>query len=285
MSISAWRRSVGMCMLTALVLAVPRAQAAIFEANASRDTTIFQNNPDNSLGGGVTIYAGRNNSGFSRRALIAFDLSGIPEGSTVNRVDLELVLAQVSGGETSATRTISLHKLLGDWSEGTSGWGLGPGGTGQGYGANSGEHPATWTYRFLNTDEWTSAGGDFAGAASASTSVGSGLNSAYTWLSTSALVADVQGWVNDPISNFGWLLLGDESASGTFRAFWSREAYLTGTGYEAYEPRLVVDYTAVPEPASLVLFAGGIVALLVVRRGRRHTAIPGGRPASDLRRY
>ena len=87
------------------------------------------------------------------------------------------MLADVSGGETSTIRTLGLHKLLGDWGEGTSGWGLGPGGTGQGYGAVAGEHPATWTYQFYNADAWTNAGGDFAGTASATTSVGMDLNS------------------------------------------------------------------------------------------------------------
>jgi len=269
MSTSAVRRFLGVCILTALALALPRAQAGIVEAYSSRDTTIFQNNQDNSLGGGVTFYAGKNSQGFSRRALLVFDLAGIPAGSTINSVEVDLVLADVSGGETSATRTIGLHKLLGDWGEGTSGWGLGPGGTGQGFGAITGENPATWKYQFYNADEWTIAGGDIAGTASATASVGSDVNSTYTWLSTSTLVADVQGWVNDPLSNFGWLLMGDEGANGTFRTFWSREADLKGAVYADYEPRLVIDYTTVPEPSSLALFAGGAVALVVMRRTRR----------------
>ena len=77
------------------------------------------------------------------------------------------------------------------------------------------------------------------------------------------MVADVQGWVNSPSSNFGWLLKGDESVSGTFRAFWSKEADLMGNG--AYEPRLVINYTSVPEPSSLVLCAEGLLPC------RRHT--------------
>ena len=32
----------------------------------------------------------------------------------------------------------------------------------------------------------------------------------YTW-SSAQMVADVQGWLDNPASNFGWLMLGDES--------------------------------------------------------------------------
>jgi len=86
------------------------------------------------------------------------------------------------------------------------------------------------------------------------------------------MMADVQGWVNDSSSNFGWLLMGDESGGGTFRTFWSKEAHLLGEAYASYEPKLVIDFTAVPEPSSLILFAGGAVAVLVViRRGRRRS--------------
>ncbi|MHB0956824.1 MAG: DNRLRE domain-containing protein [Pirellulaceae bacterium] len=254
----------------AWVLALPPAQAGVFVANASRDTTIFQSNAENSLGAGVTIYAGQNSAGSIRRALIGFDLSGISPGSEINSVELRLVLADVSG--TDATpRALGVHKLLDDWSEGTSGWGLGPGQTGQGFQPMTGERPATWKYQFHNADEWTSLGGDYAGTASATTSVGSDLGTMYTWLSTSDLVADVQGWIDNPATNFGWLLMGAENEKGTFRTFWSREADLKGTAYEAFEPKLVIGYTAVPEPASIVLFVGGVVAALMLRRTRRRS--------------
>jgi hypothetical protein len=275
MSIPGLRRSVGVCVLTALAVAVPRVQAGIFDA--SQDTTIFENETDHSYGGGVMIYAGMNNSTSKRRGLIAFDLSSIPTDSIINSVELDLWLAQVSGGEDPAipTRTIGVHKLLRDWGEGTI-----KSGAGQGDDANAGD--ATWMHRFHDTAyTWRSLGGDgdYAVAPSASMSVGTTFDTKYTWSSTT-MIADVQGWVNDPTSNFGWLLKGDESTKGTFRTFWSREAdQLDG----AYKPKLVIYYTAVPEPMSFVLFAGGAVALLVMRRARRRSGIPGGRSESDLR--
>jgi hypothetical protein len=46
----------------------------------------------------------------------------------------------------------------------------------------------------------------------------------YTFPSTSALIADVQGWVNDSSSNFGWLLVSEgEGTPETARRFATRE--------------------------------------------------------------
>ncbi len=281
------RQVAGVCVLaaSAVVLSLSSASAELFVAQSNRDNTIFQSGWENSLGGGVTMYAGKNNSDSIRRALIRFDLAGIPAGSTINSVELELVLADISGGDTG-TRTIGLHRLLGDWGEGTGGWGEGPGQTGQGRDPIAGEHPATWQYQFWDTDVWVNPGGDFVDMASATAAVGTDVNTAYQWLSTPGLVADVQGWIDAPSTNFGWLLAGDESIKGTFRTFWTREADLKGAGYDAYEPILSVDYTVVPEPSALMLFAAGSVALLVTRRQtRRRAQRLGGRAERDLRRH
>jgi hypothetical protein len=37
------------------------------------------------------------------------------------------------------------------------------------------------------------------------------------------MVADVQGWLDDPSSNFGWLLVGNEGENGTAKRFDSKE--------------------------------------------------------------
>ena len=38
------------------------------------------------------------------------------------------------------------------------------------------------------------------------------------------MVADVQGWLDNPASNFGWLMLGDETAIVTAKRFDTRES-------------------------------------------------------------
>ena len=53
------------------------------------------------------------------------------------------------------------------------------------------------------------------------------------------MVADVQSWLDNPANNFGWLVLGDESAVLTAKRFDTRES--------AIPPVLTIQYTA-PTP-------------------------------------
>jgi hypothetical protein len=51
------------------------------------------------------------------------------------------------------------------------------------------------------------------------------------------MVADVQGWLKGPSSNFGWIILGDEGSSRTAKRFGSRESSSAGE-----RPSLIVEY-------------------------------------------
>jgi hypothetical protein len=82
------------------------------------------------------------------------------------------------------------------------------------------------------------------------------------------MVADVQSWLDDPASNFGWLLLGDETTSLTARRFDTREA-----PNSALRPALEITFSgsAVPEPSTYSMLAVGslgIVGYLCWRRQR-----------------
>jgi len=52
------------------------------------------------------------------------------------------------------------------------------------------------------------------------------------------MIADVQSWVNNPASNFGWLVLGDESTIATAKRFDTRES--------ASPPVLTIQYISGP---------------------------------------
>ena len=65
------------------------------------------------------------------------------------------------------------------------------------------------------------AGGDFISLASAVATVDDvGL---YRWQASTTTVLDVQGWVDEPSTNFGWIVRGDESTNMTAKRFNSRE--------------------------------------------------------------
>src|SRR5262245_18019913 len=63
------------------------AYSAVVDVPASRDTTIFQNNVNNSSGGGNGLLAGTNGTGSPRRGLVGFNIAGaVPAGSTTQSV-------------------------------------------------------------------------------------------------------------------------------------------------------------------------------------------------------
>jgi hypothetical protein len=232
----------------------PQCEAdSVVVIGANQDNTIFANNASLSSGGSPGTFVGSNGMGQVRRGLIAFDVAGsVPMGAAITSVQLTLYLGNAPSG--SPDQAIGLRPLSKNWGEGSAGsTATTINQSGGGFAAANGD--ATWSDNFLGTSQWAAAGGDF-GPISASTIVSAGINSAYSWLSTPALVADVQGWVDLPSSNFGWVLVNSiESASGTARAFYSRNAgdANSPTLNPSFRPSLTISY--VPEPNTLLSIA------------------------------
>jgi len=204
------------------------ARAGIVNITPSKDNTLYEYDPaegDHSNGAGFHFFAGENGMGERRRGVVAFDVAGtIPPGSTITAVTLTMNMSMTPAG----AETVELHKLLADWGEGTSHAPMG-----EGDGAPATPNDATWRHRFFDTIFWTTEGGDFSAAVSATQSVG-GVGQ-YMW-SSAQMVADVQEWLDNPASNFGWLVLGDESTIATAKRFDTRES--------ASPPVLTIQYTA-----------------------------------------
>jgi hypothetical protein len=110
---------------------------------------------------------------------------------------------------------ISLHRALADWGEGTS-----DAAAQEGKGAPATPGDATWLHTTFDAALWAAPGGDFTPEPSATTTVDQ--PGAYTWESPQ-LAADAQAWLDAPATNFGWIILGGESANGTAKRFDSRE--------------------------------------------------------------
>jgi hypothetical protein len=182
----------------------------------SKDNTLYEDTTGSlSNGAGAHFFAGRTNqpSGSIRRGLLAFDIAGaLPPGATISSVTLTLNMSFTITG----AQTVSINRVLADWGEGTS---AAAGNEGTGAQATTGD--ATWIHRFFNTTPWTTAGGDFASTPSSSQSVDA--LGPYTWGSTAAMVSDVQGWLDNPSGNFGWIIIGNESTTLTAKRFDSRQ--------------------------------------------------------------
>lgn len=212
--------------------------------SAVKDNTIYQNLPGRSDGAGANFFAGNNNASKPRRALIKFDITAVPPGAIITSVTLTLVCNRTRAGADNVT----LHKLNADWGEGSSNGGA----SSDGDGAVAAINDATWPCSFSNgaggcTTSWTAAGGDFNSTASATASVGAASPTPYNW-SSAQMVSDVQAWLNAPATNFGWIIIGDETVNRTAKRFASKENTTAGN-----RPQLSVTYTG-GLPVTLLFF-------------------------------
>jgi hypothetical protein len=90
------------------------------------------------------------------------------------------------------------------------------------------------------------------------------------------MVADVQGWLDGSLPNFGWLLKNDsEGSPTTFRAFYTAEG-AAEQEVPDFAPLLTVDFVErapVPEPSTWVMMLLGFAGLgFIGYRRVRHTA-------------
>jgi hypothetical protein len=203
------------------------------------DNTIYQDSGSLSNGAGQYLFAGQaDHHAYIRHALLKFDVAAaIPAGSRIDNATLRLNL---SGLAINPVATFfGVHRLTADWGEGTS---VGTGTESDGGPATTGD--ATFTRRFFDTVAWTNVGGDFVPGYSAVTSIG-GVGS-YEW-SSSQLIADVQGWLNASLPQYGWLIKEtNESVGGTARRFDSRQHSVA-----ANRPTLTIEYTPVNQAPTL----------------------------------
>jgi hypothetical protein len=191
----------------------------------------------------------------------------LPAGASI--ISATLTMRDVMG--LNGDPSVGLHRMSADWGEGTSF-------QNGGMGAAATQNDATWLYRFFdpadsaNSPAWTTPGGDFSATASASAIIsddnGGGQLFSWSTIASPSMLADLQGWLDDPSTNYGWAILGDESKGQTAKRLNSGES----TTLPNIAPVLELEYVVVPEPTTLVLACGGAVMLWGSIRRARHAA-------------
>lgn len=182
------------------------------------DTALFENDPDNNFGGVGELPGGATRMGKRGRVLLKFDVAAvIPSNSIISSASLT-VKVQSTPSAPFTNSVFDLRRMLQPWAEGNK--------SASSHGGPASPGESTWRAQFAPQTLWSAPGGaaakDFSTNRSASTEIaGAG---SYTFASTSDLVSDVQSWLQNPLANFGWILMSEsESVAKTARRFGSRE--------------------------------------------------------------
>jgi MYXO-CTERM domain-containing protein len=269
------------------------------------DGVLYSNGIGNFLSAGLTT-GGGGQAAQIQRGLLIFDVAGaIPDGAHVTEASLGLhvvdVPKQAEGMDPVNFWLVAIQpgQLQQPWGEGSSKANMpylsDPGDSNAGRGRAAKDGDATWYQTnhveasdippaFLgsaNPRHWTSQGAlgnaaytpGFAvtGTVEDVRYLDESLNQ-YTWTSdqlADQMLIDLQHWIDDPASNFGWLLVGQEATTSSKRSFASREH-----ANPDWWPTLTVSYTLdsaiVPEPSAGVLgMAASLLVVAFLRRRRR----------------
>ena len=164
--------------------------ATTTDFSASADSYIQQVNPTTNYGSAATMATYPWSGVGTQRSLVKFDLSSIPNGSTISSATLVLM----ETGTAGFTRTIGAHRVTKNWTNGG----------------------VTWN-KFDGTTDWTAAGGDFNAATSTcSVDYAGAIFTTDSW----DVTTDVNNIVNSAGNNYGWLLKdGTEDGSQQWWSF------------------------------------------------------------------
>ncbi|HEO70743.1 MAG TPA: carboxypeptidase regulatory-like domain-containing protein, partial [Candidatus Hydrogenedentes bacterium] len=231
-----------------------------------QDTTLYEDASGGlANGAGEWFFAGKNGAGELRRGVLSFDIvNNIPEGSTITDAQLRLYM----DGESGATE-IALHRVLIPWGEGAS-----DASGDESAGAPAETDDATWLHTYYDAAQWTTCGGDYSSTVTATESVD--YSGEYT-LTSQQLIDDIQRVVWGVYPDLGWIVLGDESTSGTLKRFATRE-----NGNSVYRPVLTIYYEDHETPECPDSAFWGQRALFSVDELRISDAAEGSRYADNF---
>lgn len=214
-----------------LALGLPTLAAqTIVNVPCARDNTLYEDLAGlTSNGSGPSVFCGKTGTGDIRRTLLYFDVAAsVPAGARVLAARLKLNVAQ---SVAFLPITTDGHRVLQNWGEGPS---VATGGGGGG-GTLAQAPDATWLHAQYPTVFWTNPGGDYSTIKSFSFPLPA--LGPVTTAPLPGLVADVQDMLDNPATNFGWLLRTAETFSSTARRLDSRESTTP-----AWRPTLEVTY-------------------------------------------
>lgn len=246
------------------------AAGQILVATPEKDTTMFKLNPHNGGAACNGLFIGTNNDlNFDlARALLKFDLTGIPTNAIVTEANFTFTVIQAAvAGSALVDRNVELHQLAKAWGAASPNNGGAAGASTAGGGDSSlydqivpsKNDTATWLITGdapPQSSEWAEGGAYSDDGANNDVVQGrtlfnvyqfSSTVETYSWgLSSANALAVLQDWVTNPGNNHGWLLkYAQASESGADGSPASRVKIASSewTGASSYRPTLTVTYT------------------------------------------
>ena len=245
---SHWKKLAQTAFLTAFAFGAGSfpATGASVTLNPIADTFISETYASNNFGTVLFFNSGTTQNHFDNRGLIQFDIAGaIPPGAKIKNAALTVeCVGSPPPDENPPPARLNLQRALKSWGEGEQ---LSPTNCTScaGQGAIATTNEATWYFRHAFTSNtWTLPGGavnaDFVATASSGVTVYTENESPYAMANTAQLVADLQLWLDNPTTNFGWFVVcQQEGTIFTARRIAAREDTNNA-------PRLQIDYLIPP---------------------------------------
>ena len=219
-------------LICGLLIHALAAQGASVTLTPIADATISEKNGNAPIGGDATLQTGTTGSaaGYAdSRALLRFNLAGsLPTNALINSATLTLQLTSTAPAVTNLWE--DLRRLSRSWSEGV----------------------VSWTNRLTPPSPWSVPGGsapsDFAVVVTQTKLITTNLGP-YTFTSNNRMIADVQEWLANPATNFGWIMISElQGVPQSECKFASRES-----GNNA--PKLTILYSLPAIPPMLTILS------------------------------
>jgi hypothetical protein len=182
------------------------------------------------------------------RSLIGFDLSSFSPPYDISGASLTLWVSGRAGATNVPNSLYAISSANGDWTEGQATWN---------------NKNQSLTTPWAGSPGLSTATTDYLTTALAPTQVTPTVSSSMTFTFNAAGIALIQSWIDNPLSNTGFLLRQPDGTN-SIDAFHSSES-----GTLIFHPLLTLEVTIppAPEPSSLLLL--GLGTLFVARRRRR----------------
>lgn len=193
---------------------------------AGKDALIYSLDSGTNFGSTVDLQTGDTSGAgsYSRRFLLAFDVSGVPAGATINAVTLSLWEDDASRSGGVFSWDVEMRRVLRNWVE------------------------AQVTFNSYSTgNNWATAGcgnaTDRVDSISAVLTLDAAAAEGFVDWTGAGLVADVQAWVDGSASNYGWLFTAPLAEYQGTSPYGYSLFCSSDNAYTDRRPKIVITYT------------------------------------------